>query len=309
MKKFIWLLSAILIVASFLTISAFAADDVSTLAKVGIVNTDSGLNLRSSPLSSASILKTASGGDAVIVIGQDNGWYKVIYDYTEGYMFGTYLDVRTEADIENLNAIVTGSVVNFRTTPGTNSSVICQIVKGVSVEVVGVKDGWYKISYQDKTGYICADYITLKETVSASSSSPASTYSSGLDTASPTRQSIVEYALKYTGYKYTYGGRSPGTGFDCSGFVYYVFKNFGYTLNPGASNQMKCVASISKSELAPGDLVFFNNGSASLASHVGIYIGDGKFVHAVSPGKSVAVTSLSESHYTRYYVGSGRVCS
>jgi lipoprotein Spr len=70
---------------------------------------------------------------------------------------------------------------------------------------------------------------------------------------------------------------------------------------------MDKAAKISKDELLPGDLVFFNTGSARRASHVGIYVGNNKFIHAVTYGKALSISSLSDGYYSRYYVGSGRV--
>ena len=86
-----------------------------------------------------------------------------------------------------------------------------------------------------------------------------------------------------------------------------MFKNFGYTLNPGASTQMDSVSVIKRVELVPGDLVFFNNGSARRASHVGIYVGDGQFIHATTPGNPLSISSLDSGYYSRYFVGGGRV--
>ena len=99
---------------------------------------------------------------------------------------------------------------------------------------------------------------------------------------------MVDFALQFVGYDYVYGGKSPEDGFDCSGFVYYVYKQFGYTLYPGATNQWNTLSDtvIPKGDLRPGDLVFFSdNGQVSGMTHVGLYIGDGKMVHAANPTK------------------------
>ena len=117
-------------------------------------------------------------------------------------------------------------------------------------------------------------------------------------------ESVADFALNYVGCRYVRGGQGPRK-FDCSGFVYYVYKNFGYDLKPGARNQWSILDdSVRKSELLPGDLVFFAR--RGRIYHVGIYIGDGEFVHAANSRKGVIVSSLSESYYANRYYGAKR---
>ena len=121
---------------------------------------------------------------------------------------------------------------------------------------------------------------------------------------------VVDFALQFEGYDYVYGGKSPETGFDCSGFVYYVYKQFGYTVYPGADNQWYSLSDtvIPRDQLVPGDLVFFSsNGSPDGITHVGLYIGDGKMIHASTPSTGVIITDLSEPYYVRRYLGGKRV--
>ena len=103
------------------------------------------------------------------------------------------------------------------------------------------------------------------------------------------------------------GGQGPSK-FDCSGLVYYVYKHFGYTLKPGAKNQWSLLDErVSKSELLPGDLLFFSsNGRSGGIFHVGIYIGDGQFVHAANSRKGVIVTDMDEDWYANRYLGAKR---
>src|SRR5690606_255041 len=112
-------------------------------------------------------------------------------------------------------------------------------------------------------------------------------------------------AKKYLGTKYVWGGESP-KGFDCSGFTQYVFKNFKIKLNRVSRDQAKQGTAVSKSNLKPGDLVFFATNGGSI-NHVGIYIGSGKFIHAESQREGVTITSMSESFYARSYVKARRV--
>ena len=121
-------------------------------------------------------------------------------------------------------------------------------------------------------------------------------------------EEIAEYALNYVGCRYVRGGQGPRK-FDCSGFVYYVYKHFGYTLKPGAKNQWSLLDErVSKSELLPGDLLFFSkNGKSSGIFHIGIYIGDGQFVHAANSRKGLIVSGINEAWYANRYLGAKRV--
>ncbi len=108
------------------------------------------------------------------------------------------------------------------------------------------------------------------------------------------------------GTDYKAGGTTTN-GFDCSGFTRYVFAKLGITLPHQSGSQFKMGTSVEKSELIPGDLVFFNT-SGKGVSHVGVYVGDGKFAHA-SSSKGVTISKLSESYYVNRYVGAKRIMS
>lgn len=124
-----------------------------------------------------------------------------------------------------------------------------------------------------------------------------------------TGEDIVAYAKKYLGYKYVYGGTSPSTGFDCSGFTYYVYKHFGYTLSRSSVSQATNGTKVEKKDLQPGDLVIYKNTSLTRIGHVGIYIGDNKMIHASEPGVGVIITDIdSKAHkYPQRYVMGRRI--
>ena len=120
-------------------------------------------------------------------------------------------------------------------------------------------------------------------------------------------QEVIMNALSLTGVKYKFGGNSPETGFDCSGFVRYVFHNAAnLTLPPTARAISQLGNSVKKDELQPGDLVFFNT-LKSAFSHVGIYIGDNKFIHAPSAGKSVRFENMQQSYWSSRFNGAQRL--
>jgi cell wall-associated NlpC family hydrolase len=124
-----------------------------------------------------------------------------------------------------------------------------------------------------------------------------------VDTASD----LVNSALSYMGINYHYGGNTPDTGFDCSGFVRYVYNNtLGLVLPRSSAEMSKKGDSIKKDELRPGDLVFFNTLKRAF-SHVGIYIGEGKFVHAPATGGAVRVESMDIPYWQKRFNGARRM--
>lgn len=146
----------------------------------------------------------------------------------------------------------------------------------------------------------------LRIPTKSSSSKSASASSSASKSAEASSDSdLVKYALSCRGARYTRGGVSR-SGFDCSGFTRYVYAKFGIALPHSSAAQARLGKSVSKSQLQPGDLVFFETYRKGI-SHVGIYIGDNKFVHAATYGRGVRTDSLSDSYYGPRYRGARRV--
>ncbi len=114
--------------------------------------------------------------------------------------------------------------------------------------------------------------------------------------------SVVRYAKRFLGIRYRYGGTSPGTGFDCSGFVRFVYGHFGLRLPHYSVSQFAMGRRVARRGLRPGDLVFFDG-----LGHVGLYIGSGRFIHAPRAGTRVSISSLGDSWYRRTYVGARRL--
>lgn len=129
---------------------------------------------------------------------------------------------------------------------------------------------------------------------------------SGSYLAQGDNNAIVDIAKSFLGTRYVYGGTTP-RGFDCSGFTQYVYRIAGVNLPRTASDQSKVGVAVDKSNLMPGDLVFFQTVTNGI-SHVGIYIGNGNFIHASSGSKhKVTITSLSSSYYINRYRGAVRI--
>jgi cell wall-associated NlpC family hydrolase len=120
-------------------------------------------------------------------------------------------------------------------------------------------------------------------------------------------ESIVQRALGYLGIRYLFGGQSETRGFDCAGFVKTTFAKAGIRLPRTAAQQFKEGCEVKRDELQPGDLVFFARTYKRGISHVGIYVGDGRFVHAASTGRKVRVDRLDSAYYASRFAGARRI--
>ena len=131
--------------------------------------------------------------------------------------------------------------------------------------------------------------------------------SSGTPSSYGTGTKIAQTALQYVGVPYRYGGADPSRGFDCSGFVSYVHERDGIHVPRTAAAQFAAAQPVGQSDLHPGDLVFFRLTPGSrTVTHVGIYIGQRRFVHAPQTGRNVGEASLDDLYYRERYAGSGR---
>ncbi len=319
MKRFSRVLAALLIAVTLFTLLPTVNAEATELkTAVGIVNCN-GLRLRAKPNTDADILATAKRGDYVVVIRKVGEWYLVDYNLQNGYMHEDYLKLKDRENVELGYGTVNPAVCNMRSKPSTSSSIVDQVSRNEKVFIFGFNCGWYKVKYDGQIGYIRSDLVSLQEkpyensgkasSSSSGSSSSSSSSSSGSTSAYVSAgQKIAATAQKYVGYPYVWGGTSP-SGFDCSGFVQYVYKLYGYSLNRTCPAQLSNGYSVSKANLQPGDIVFFENtyASSAAATHVGIYIGNDKFVHAANSRYGVIVSNLSDSYYSSRYVGARRI--
>ena len=278
----------------------------STTGTAGTVKCSSSVNLRSAANTSSSILAELKNGTAVTVVSTANGWCKVTYSGKTGYIKQDY--VSTTGSVSNNTSASTGtaavvkcsSTVNFRSAASTSSTILGELKNGTAVTVLSTSNGWSKVSYAGKAGYISADYLVTAS--SGTAISPSNTAASV--SISAKRQSVLNYAAQFLGVPYVYGGSTP-SGFDCSGFTSYVFKNTVGSIPRVAQAQYDATTRVSRDDLLPGDLVFFGSSTSSI-SHVGIYVGSNQFIHAPSTGDVVKYSSLTGSYATRYQ-GAGRV--
>jgi len=273
--------------AMLLAATALAAD----IATGAGCTTGSSLRLRAEPSTSASVVTTLDKSVAVAILDDSvDGWYKIAYNGSTGYVSADYLNVDQD-NVFTTYGRVNSDGVNVRSDASTDSSVLATIEEDAIVTVNGLVDGWYDVTCEYGTeGYIRSDFLDLTESSSSNSD-------------------IAATAKQYLGTGYVYGGVSP-RGFDCSGFTMYVYSQHGYSLPHSATSQWQSglgTRVYSISELQPGDLVFFNDPSRNAGkacSHAGIYTGDGQFIHSSSSRSGgVIVSSLTSGYYNTYFVG------
>ena len=273
--------------AMLLAATALAAD----IATGADCTTGSSLRLRAEPSTSASVVTTLDKSVAVAILDDSvDGWYKIAYNGSTGYVSADYLNVDQD-NVFTTYGRVNSDGVNVRSDASTDSSVLATIEEDAIVTVNGLVDGWYDVTCEYGTeGYIRSDFLDLTESSSSNSD-------------------IAATAKQYLGTGYVYGGASP-RGFDCSGFTMYVYSQHGYSLPHSATSQWQSglgTRVYSISELQPGDLVFFNDPSRNAGkacSHAGIYTGDGQFIHSSSSRSGgVIVSSLTSGYYNTYFVG------
>ncbi len=300
--------------ASFIKFQAEIPTEQSSWPKQGSV-TASLVNIRAGAGTDHPKLAQANMGDIVTILDEKDDWYKIETKSGQtGYIISVYVKIAeplkptepiqpppaipqyTVTDMSS-EGTVAGNTVNMREHPTTTSGVVALLQKGTVVKITGhVNNEWYRVEYNNSKGFMSTDFVL--EGVAESTPPPEAGQSEG--------EKIVEYAMQFIGVPYVYGGKSPITGFDCSGLTQYVYEAFGY--NIPRVTQHQAGVKVTKAELKPADLVFFNTQGTGI-SHVGMYVGDGQFIHAPTPGKTVCLTRLDSSFYVNKFVTAVRIIS
>ena len=243
--------------------------------------------------------------------------------------------VATTETSENTNlsftrGYINEASVNVRKGPSTDTEVVTILILNTGVTITAQTDEWYKISYGDYTGYVYKPLISSSPTTSSrgdevrqpDTSNEEQTSENNdltitdsdknvnevvIPTANASGEKIVSFAKQYLGYRYVYGGTSPSVGFDCSGFIYYIFNSCGYNISRSCTAQASAGIAVTKSELQLGDVVFFNNTSSGAIGHVGIYIGNGTMIHAANSNRGVVTDTINSGYYYTYYYSARRI--
>lgn len=279
----------------------------------------SNLNVRSGPGSSHGKLGSLSSGTQVEILEQLDGWCRIEWKGKPGYISSQYVTLSQEQPAPDAQpaaqpepqpeaepqpepesqpeqsapqksktlGMVSASSLNVRSGPSASHEKVAVLSSGAQVEILEKLDGWYRI----ESGYVSADYILILD-----------------GSLSQLQAQIVTYARTFLGCAYVYGGNGPKS-FDCSGLTKYVYNHFGYSINRTATQQLKNGITVSKENLQPGDLVFFNSEGTGInrATHVGIYIGNGEFLHASNKKVGVTITKLSDPYRVRTYTTARRI--
>ena len=292
--------------------------------KVMVKVISAGVKVYMTPVINSIVIRTATAEQKINVISEVNGWSYVKIGDIKGWIREEDIIEREASETEKINTsslktgYISASSVNFREEAKTSSRIISSLVRNTEVKVIETVNGWTKVYYNGNIGYVSAQYVSNKkvQTTSRSGSAMNSKAKANtavtnapdqkLQTSNATGAELIAYAKKYLGYKYVYGGSTPSEGFDCSGFVQYVYNHFGLSVSRTSTQQAKNGKAVSRENLKPGDIICFSGSSGSKKiTHSGIYIGNGQFIHAANSRKGVIISNVSGAGF--YFVCARRI--
>ncbi|RDY24053.1 peptidoglycan endopeptidase [Romboutsia maritimum] len=304
----------------------------------GKVTASPKLNIRSGTGTSYSILGKANFGEIVDIIQKSNGWYKIkLSNGTIGWGSSEYIDESTGQSSNNTTKpdtsdntsisnqrgkIIASPRLNIRSGAGTNYSVISKVDYKEVVDLVAKSNGWYKIKLANGiTGWGSSQYIVptteqVNNNTNNTNNNTNNTINNNTNndinqdkTESSDRTGLINLANSLLGTPYSWGAEGLDS-FDCSGFTKYVYsKAEGKSIPRVSRDQANYGVEVSKGNFEAGDLVYFDTGGNGVPSHVGIYLGDNKFIHCsgtpTNP-EQVKITSLSSSYWSGVLLGARR---
>ena len=264
--------------------------------KPGVSNVTNYLNIRQKPGLEEKVIGKLPSHAGCEILEELDGWYKIRSGNITGYVSSDYIltgDAARNAAMDHaeLMAIVSTDVLNARMEPSTDAKIWTQITNKERYHVVEQLDGWVKIEFDESgddgetaTAYVASEYVDVRYALDeAIKFSPAEENASF-------RSKVVNYALKFLGNPYVWGGTSLTKGADCSGFTLSVFKNFGISLPHYSGSQAQMGTAVKSSNMRPGDLIFYGNSSGTI-NHVAMYIGNGQVVHAASKRSGIKIST------------------
>ncbi len=252
-------------------------------------------NVNNKPSTSGEILFNLVYGHPINIIYHNSDWYYIASDQGNGYIYKTNLSTEKPKQYAKVNV----DILNVRQKASIESNRIGKVYNGESYLVKEVLDEWVHIETGHGDGYVYKTYVDLVNQKPVERSEQVKNTSAS---TSNLRQQVVDFAKKFIGNRYVWGGNNLSTGVDCSGFTQQVFKHFGISLSRTSYTQINNGVRISKANLLPGDLVFY--GYNNRISHVAIYIGNDQVIHARNAKYGITITSL---HYNKPYIGATRV--
>ena len=259
------------------------------------------VKMRKTATTSSSIVTKLTNAK-VTVTDYSKGWYKISYNKKTGWVNGNYVKLQSVKGVINANG------VNFRKSAGTSSKVISSLKRSTSVQILDVAKGWNKVKIGSKVGYVSSKFVNISSANTTTSRGVSAVAFAAIEDDGSVNSKLIAYAREFEGIRYVYGGTNPQTGFDCSGFVGYVYKKFDVKLNRSAQGMYSNGVKVAKAQLKPGDILFFDASSRKASGqidHAGIYIGGDTFIHASSSNGKVREQKLSE--YRGTYIGAKRV--
>ena len=267
---------------------------IRTTRRTGTLSTNKDTKLYSLP-SDNSLVRSVLEAGTVVTLRSENKDYGV-YDVPSTGRVG-YIKLEDVSREVNEN-ITYGLATVSKTISNNNSSLL--LLKGDIVNIVGYEDKKYVVLNENKVEFtIPADYVTLTKSLEEVTRSAERGVSSSIS-------KVVEYAHTLIGKRYVYAATGPNA-FDCSGLTYYIFKNqLDITLPRVSGTQATVGTKVDRSQLIPGDLVFFNT-VGSRISHVGLYIGDGNMIHASSGRGQVRIDTIESGWYYSRFVTARRI--
>lgn len=301
--------------------------DNRSYADLVIAQVDNYVNIRKGPGTDTEVLGKLYNNSVGHFIEEENGWVKITSGTVTGYVSSEYVvrgmdALKIAKDVEITLAKINTGTLNIRSKPTVDSSRLGTFSYGDELVVLAVEDGFAKVTYNNKDGYISLEYVDIhtefveaesieeerarkaaeekarkdaeakalaaiqaKQAKEAAAAAAVSAATANVNTDASLGQQVVDFAVQFVGNPYVYGGTSLTNGCDCGGFVQSVYANFGVSLSRTGHRYSGYVIG-SLDEALPGDLICYSG-------HVAIYMGNNQIVHAATPREGIVIGDAS----------------